>query len=183
MRARRSSTAALGAFTVCAAMLPVAGALGAALPGTSVTYTSSADFDKGTLQDVNDDTADQLQLNRTQTFFPYVNIAASARGTMVRIDVNTGQILGEWQSAPNGRGKDPSRTTVDKFGNTWLSNRAEADGGKGSVTRIGVIQGGTQVNADRTANLRHRFSPKCPPVIFRSSMRSAARKPSIWPAG
>jgi streptogramin lyase len=133
-------------------MVPMAGALGAAVPGTSVTYTSSADFDKGTLQDVNHGTADQLQLNRTQTFFPYVNIAASARGTMVRIDVNTGKILGEWQSAPNGRGQDPSRTTVDKFGNTWLSNRAEADGGKGSVTRIGVLQGGTRVNADGTAN-------------------------------
>ncbi|HET9655323.1 MAG TPA: hypothetical protein VFP72_08210 [Kineosporiaceae bacterium] len=142
----------MGAVTLCAAMVPMAGAMGAAVPGTSVTYTSSADFDRGTLQDVNHDTADELQLNRTQTFFPYVNIAASARGTMVRIDVNTGTILGEWWSAPNGRGKDPSRTTVDKFGNTWLSNREEADGGKGSVTRIGVIEGGTRVNADGTAN-------------------------------
>lgn len=151
MQFRQSVVAVVGTVTVCAAMVPIAGALAVAVPGTSVTYTSSADFDEGTLQDVNHDAADQLQLNRSQTFFPYVNIAASARGTMIRIDVNTGTILGEWQSAPNGRGRNPSRTTVDKFGNTWLSNRDEADGGKGSVTRIGVIQGGTRVNADGTA--------------------------------
>ncbi|HCU49285.1 MAG TPA: hypothetical protein DGG94_05655, partial [Micromonosporaceae bacterium] len=94
----------------------------------------------------------QLQLNRTQTFFPYVNIAASSRGTMIRIDVNTGQIVGEWWSAPDLRFRNPSRTTVDRFGNTWLSNRDEADGGKGSVTRVGVIVGGTRSNADGTAN-------------------------------
>lgn len=155
MQFRRPTTAALGALAVCVATAPTAGAAGvpgAAVPGTSITYTSSADFDKGTLQDVDHDTADQLQLNRTQTFFPYVNIAASARGTMLRIDVDTGKILGEWRSAPNGRGQDPSRTTVDKFGNTWLSNRAESGGGKGSVTRIGVIEGGTRVDADGSAN-------------------------------
>lgn len=129
-------------------------ALAAPTPGTDVLYTLDADFDRGTLQDVNHDAPnnDQLQLDRSTVFFPYVNVAASARGTMVRIDVNTGQIVGEWASAPNGRGRNPSRTTVDKFGSTWLSNRDENAGGRGSVTRIGVIQGGTRVNADGTAN-------------------------------
>ena len=123
-------------------------------PGTDVLYTLDADFDRGTLQDVNHDAPnnDQLQLNRSTVFFPYVNVAASARGTMVRIDVNTGQIVGEWVSAPDGRGRNPSRTTVDKFGSTWLSNRNEGVGGRGSVTRIAVIQGGTRVNADGTPN-------------------------------
>lgn len=123
-------------------------------PGTDVLYTLDADFDRGTLQDVNHNAPnnDQLQLNRSTVFFPYVNVAASARGTMVRIDVNTGQIVGEWASAPSGRGRNPSRTTVDKFGSTWLSNRDEGAGGRGSVTRIAVIQGGTRVNADGTPN-------------------------------
>ena len=117
-------------------------ALAAPTPGTDVLYTLDADFDRGTLQDVNHDAPnnDQLQLDRSTVFFPYVNVAASARGTMVRIDVNTGQIVGEWASAPNSRGRNPSRTTVDKFGSTWLSNRDENAGGRGSVTRIGVIQ-------------------------------------------
>jgi hypothetical protein len=152
MQARRTAVAALGTLTVCAALLPV-GATAAPVSGTTVTYTSSADFDQGTLQDVNHTaTTDQLQLNQTQTFFPYVNVAASDRGTVLRIDVNTGQIIGEWWSAPNGRARNPSRTTVDKFGNTWLSNRDEGEGGKGSVTRIGVVQGGTRVLADGSAD-------------------------------
>jgi hypothetical protein len=126
----------------------------AAVPGTNVLYTTDADFDQGILQDVNHDSPNnnQLQLDKTNVFFPFVNIAASARGTMVRIDVNTGAIVGEWFSAPNGRGRNPSRTTVDRLGNTWLSNRDEAEGGKGSVSRIGVVVGGTRVNSDGSPN-------------------------------
>lgn len=155
-RRRRQAGAALGAVALAGSVLSVlpSAAGAAAVGGTNILYTTDADFDSGALADVNHDApnSDQLQLNSSTAHFPYVNVAASARGTMVRIDVNTGAIVGEWRSAPDGRGKDPSRTTVDKFGNTWLSNRAESAGGKGSVTRIGVIQGGTRVDADGTPN-------------------------------
>jgi hypothetical protein len=132
----------------------------AVVAGTDVLYTLDADFEEGVLLDVNHDAPNnnQLQLDKSNVFFPYVNIAASARGTMVRIDVNTGETVGEWLSAPNGRGRDPSRTTVDRLGNTWFSNRAEAsdvngDGdGDGSVTRVGVVVGGTRSNADGSPN-------------------------------
>lgn len=132
----------------------------APVPGTDVLYTLDADFDQGVLQNVNHDAPNnnQLQLNKSSVFFPFVNIAASARGTMVRIDVNTGAIVGEWLSAPNGRARNPSRTTVDRLGNTWLTNRNESqdingDGdGDGSVARVGVVVGGTRVNADGTPN-------------------------------
>lgn len=149
----RSRIAAIAAIALLASLSAVS-ANAAPVPGVNVLYTTDADFDRGTLQDVNHDAPNnnQLQLNKRQTFFPYVNIAASARGTMVRIDVNTGDIVGEWFSAPNGRGRNPSRTTVDRLGNTWLSNRDEAAGGQGSVTRVGVISGGTRVNADGTPN-------------------------------
>ncbi len=130
----------------------------AVVPGTNVLYTLNDDFDEGVSQDVNHDVPDQLQLDRSSVFFPYVNIAASARGTMIRIDVDTGAIIGEWFSAPTGRGRDPSRTTVDRLGNTWFSNRAEAtdadgDGNPdGSITRVGVVVGGTRANADGSPN-------------------------------
>ncbi|MBY8852125.1 hypothetical protein K7G98_29190, partial [Saccharothrix sp. MB29] len=140
---------------VGALLLPVGLPATASAPvGEDVLYTLDADFDRGVLQDVNHDApnGDQLQLDRRTTFFPYVNVAASARGTMVRIDVDTGEILGEWLSAPDGQGRNPSRTTVDKLGNTWLSNRNEAGGGQGSVTRVGVIRGGTRVHGDGTPN-------------------------------
>jgi len=156
LRRPRPAAAALGvlAMVVPALVALPAGPAAAAVTGTNVLYTTDADFDQGVLQDVNHDAPnnDQLQLDRTQTFFPYVNIAKSAAGTMVRIDVNTGAVLGEWFSAPSGRGRDPSRTTVDRLGNTWLSNRAEAAGGDGSVTRVGVVVGGTRSNADGTPN-------------------------------
>lgn len=136
------------------AIIPATPAAAAPVPGTDVLYTRDADFDRGVLQDVNHDAPgdDQLQLDRTTTFFPYVNVAASARGTMVRIDVDTGAIVGEWLSAPDGRGRNPSRTTVDKLGNTWLSNRNEDAGGRGSVTRVGVVVGGTRVDAGGQPN-------------------------------
>jgi hypothetical protein len=92
------------------------------------------DFDQGTLVDVNHDAPNnnQLQLNRVDTFFPFVNIAASDRGTAIRIDVNTGATVGEWLTAPAGRARNPSRTTVDKLGKVWVANRNEAEGGRGS---------------------------------------------------
>jgi len=138
--------ATIAATAPPASSLPVAGA--------DRTYTTDADFDQGTLVDVNHDAPDndQLQLDKVTTFFPFVNIAASARGTTIRIDVNTGQILGEYLTAPNGMARNPSRTTVDKFGSVWVGNRDEAEGGRGSVSRIGLVTGGTRADADGSAN-------------------------------
>ena len=160
MRTRKRSRRPVRALSVLAAtaltlpLLATPIAVAAPVPGLDVLYTLDADFDQGVLQDVNHDApdSDQLQLDRTNAFFPYVNVAASARGTMVRIDVNTGAIVGEWFSAPSGRGRNPSRTTVDKLGNTWLSNRDEGAGGKGSVTRVGVIVGGARVDGTGAAD-------------------------------
>ncbi|MBI4171572.1 MAG: hypothetical protein HY511_02310 [Actinobacteria bacterium] len=143
----------------CLAALAVAGIWAAAggashPPGTAAaTYTLDADFDEGTLLNVNHNSPnnDQLQLNTSTTPFPFVNIAASARGTAVRIDVNTGAVLGEYLTAPDGMARNPSRTTVDQLGNVWVANRDEFgfSGGssKGSVARVGLILGGTRVDA------------------------------------
>ena len=138
--------------SVLTALPMAAGA--APVAGTNVLYTLDADFDQGQLQDVNHDApnTDQLQLDRVSTPFPFVNIAASARGSAIRIDVNTGQVTGEYRTAPDGMGRDPSRTTVDRLGNVWVSNRQESTGGKGSVARIGLVQGGTRADADGTPN-------------------------------
>lgn len=116
-------------------------ALGA---GGSVTYTADAEFDQGTLINVNHDAPnnDQLQLNDSGEAFSFIWVAASRRGTIVKIDTETGAILGEYQSAPNGRARNPSRTTVDANGNVWAGNRDEADGNRGSVVHIGLVENG-----------------------------------------
>ncbi len=161
---RKRKTALFGAILMMATSLATwladsSPADAAPAPGTDRTYTTDADFDQGTLVDANHTAPNnnQLQLNKTSTPFPFVNIAASARGTTVRIDVNTGSVTGEYRTAPDGMGRNPSRTTVDKFGNVWVANRDESAGGKGSVARIGLVTGGTRANADGTPNPAGQF--------------------------
>ncbi|MBI5648445.1 MAG: hypothetical protein HY962_16060 [Ignavibacteriae bacterium] len=122
------------------------------------TFTLNGDFDLGILENVNHDApnGDQLQLNAVISPRPFINIACSDRGTMVRVNVNTGQVLGEYWTSPSGRQKNPSRTTVDVKGNVWVSNRNEAllvgDEIYGSCVKIGIVIGGTRCDADRTPN-------------------------------
>ncbi len=118
----------------------------------SRTYTTNADFDEGVLSNVNHDVDDQLQLDVVppETELAFAIIACSDRGTVVRINALTGEVLGEYQTAPNPLAKNPSRTSVDDFGNVWVGNRAEASGLQGSVVRIGIVVGGTRVDSSGT---------------------------------
>jgi len=122
----------------------------ATAPGNPGVFTLDADFDQGTLVNVNHDDPDQLQLDSEATPFEFIWVAASARGTIVKIDTVTGNILGEYWSAPDGMGRDPSRTTVDSNGNVWAGNRAEGSNGLGSVVHIGLVENGQCV--DRNGN-------------------------------
>jgi len=117
------------------------------------TYTLDGDFDLGTLLNLNHDApgSDQLQLNANPTPFPFVNIACSQRGTTVRIDVNTGAILGEYFTAPNGWvAIHRERRSISWQRVAYQPRRIR--GGQGSVTRIGLVIGGTRCDADGTPN-------------------------------
>lgn len=139
----------LGFGSALAGFALTAGASMAA--GNPGVYTLDADFAQGTLVNVNYmDVHNQLQLDSKPTPFAFIWVAASARGTIVKIDTVTGKILGEYQSAPDGRGRNPSRTTVDGNGNVWTANRDEAVGNAGSVVKIGLIENGQCV--DRNGN-------------------------------
>jgi streptogramin lyase len=127
--------------------------------GPNAAYTTIQDFSYGTLLNTTTaltpaGTTGQVQFSSTSKPFPYLYVAASNRGTLVRIDVISGTVLGEYLTAPAGNGRNPSRTTVDQLGNVWVSNRDEAGFSpagagtqKGSVTRIGLIIGGTRSGA------------------------------------
>ena len=118
------------------------------------TYTDNADFDEGSAINVTHSVPGQLQLDDTTQAFNFIWVAVSTKGTAVKIDINTGEILGEYLTAPDGRDRDPSRTTVDKNGNVWVTNRAESgsvDGTPmGSVVHIGLEENGGCV--DRNGN-------------------------------
>ncbi|MGR0482376.1 MAG: Vgb family protein [Candidatus Electronema sp. V4] len=120
------------------------------------TWTLDADFDEGTIVNLNHDpNHDQLQLNDFAQPFRFINIPASSRGTVVRVNTDTGEILGEYRTAPEGRGLSPSRTTVDIRGNVWTANRAEGDENgddRGSAVKIGIVVGGTRCNRDGSPN-------------------------------
>ena len=152
------------------------------LPGCCATrtYTFNADFAEGTLLNVNSTTvADQLQINNQISPFPYVWIANSRRGTVVKIDANAtaspGAVLGEYRSAPINMAKDPSRTTVDKFGNCWVGNRLESSSStitingvpttanRGSVTRYAILIGGIRGNRIPDGTSSTGFAPHLQP--------------------
>jgi hypothetical protein len=105
---------------------------------SEVVYRVSSDFDKGDSVNVNsNDVADRLQLNKVATPFNFIWVAASARGTIVKVDTVTGNILGEYRTTP-GQNGNPSHTTVDSDGSVWVVNRR----GPGSVVHIGLVENG-----------------------------------------
>lgn len=113
----------------------------------SGTYTVNADFDKGNLINVNHSTADQLQLSDQVNAFNFIWVSVSGKGTMVKINTDTGAVVGEYYTAPTSQGNgNTSRTTVDKDGSVWVANRNAVyyeDGYYyGSVAHIGLVENG-----------------------------------------
>lgn len=131
-------------------------------------YATDADFQNGYTINLNCSIVhNQLQMNANPTPPNYVNMASGGgveewrpgRGSVIKIDSNTGKIVGEYRSAPeviSGYSSDPgpSRTTVDQYGNVWVANRRDnsyidalgATIYKGSVTKHGIIIGGIRGN-------------------------------------
>lgn len=109
---------------------------------------------------------------------PFINVANSARGTVARIyagsnlSTDPSKVVGEYYSAPNDLGRDPSRTTVDRYGNVWVGNRDEGstapnghvDAFGGSITQIGVVIGGTR--CDKYGNAAQDGNFLKPPFVY-----------------
>lgn len=129
--------------------------------GADKVWTLNANFDEGILVNLNHTTPNQLQVNTVASTYPFIGVAASDRGTMVRLNTDTGAIVGEFRTAPEGMYRNPSRTTTDLFGNTWVSNRDESGwlNGRyrGSVTKIGLIIGGTRSDSNGAPNAAGDF--------------------------
>jgi RHS repeat-associated protein/uncharacterized repeat protein (TIGR01451 family) len=115
------------------------------VPSTGPIFSDTLDFTDGEGVNVEHDEFNHLHLSNQATPFNFIWVAVSSKGTIVKIDTDTGKVIGEYLSSPAGQPKDPSRTTVDHNGNVWASNRAG-----NSVLRIGLVENGQCV--DRNGN-------------------------------
>lgn len=109
------------------------------------TYTTNADFDKGTCIGVEHETVhDQLQLSKTATTLPFIWVPNTNEGTVSKVDTRTGAELGRYRTSPLTYGA-PSRSTVDLQGSCWIANRQI-----GTVVKIGLYENGQYI--DRNNN-------------------------------
>jgi hypothetical protein len=164
----RPSCLVVGAAAVCVGFTSVVRPAQAQIPGCQTrTFTSTADFMDPHAYWININTTgtDQLTVRGSPKPLPYLWAALSGlqRGTIVRIDTENGVVVGEYQSVPGGRSRNPSRTTVDVFGNVWCGNRDETYGDRGSVVKIGLVVGGRRVAADGTPDANGQYLKHDPP--------------------
>jgi DNA-binding beta-propeller fold protein YncE len=129
-----------GVASVLSAGVAVAGDSGIVPCPIGRTFTTTEDFVAGQIVNLTTNTGGRLEVNPQASPLPFLWVAASARGTIIKINTESGQILGEYRSAPDGLGRNPSRTTVDLNGAVWAGNRDEDGGGMGSVVQIALAE-------------------------------------------
>jgi streptogramin lyase len=105
--------------------------------GSFKQYTVDADFQGGTLINVNHNIHNQLQLDSSSKPFNFIWVA---RGTVVKVDTLSGAILGEYLFGPNNAGwGNPSGIAVDTDGSVWLANSNNiGPHGCGTIVHIGL---------------------------------------------
>jgi hypothetical protein len=67
--------------------------------------------------------------------FSYIWIASSPEGTVSKIDTRTGVEIARYATGPASQA-EPSRTSVNLYGDVAVSNRGSTTGGPGGVTKI-----------------------------------------------
>src|SRR5690606_31446075 len=74
--------------------------------------------------------SDSVMLDPEAAAFRFIWVPASRRGTVIKIDTDTGDVVGEYWTAPvydpERPSGDPSRTVVDRDGNVWVGNRDDS---------------------------------------------------------
>ncbi|HOI72991.1 MAG TPA: hypothetical protein PLO63_02480 [Syntrophales bacterium] len=114
----------------------------------SKTWTTSTDFETGTLVGVEDKTVpDQLQLSKSISTLPFIWVPNSNEGTISKVDSKTGTELGRYRTGPT-TGGSPSRTTVDLKGNCWVGNR-----NTGTVVKVGLNENGQCVDRNKNGTI------------------------------
>jgi hypothetical protein len=95
--------------------------------GTGTPFDFSVDQADGVV--LNDD--GHITLDSSRTEHHYVWIANTSQGTISKVDTRSFEEVARYLTGPNGAGNDPSRTSVNTYGDVFVGNR----GGR-SVTKI-----------------------------------------------
>lgn len=116
----------------------------------SRTFTLNEDFLEGTLVNLNVGAGDELRLDSEITApFPFFNVPARSRGTLIRVDTRAGEVIGEYRCFPQGINRagyyGVCRTAVDSEGAVWVCDRNNATSQPASIVKIGLVVGGTRV--------------------------------------
>jgi hypothetical protein len=156
---RSALSSALLAALAALVLFPAPGA--AQVSAASKKYTTTADFNLGTLFNVDTSVPNQLQLATVVTTFNLMWIANAGEDTVSKIDTTTGKELGRYKTWFTGSGPygnhfgdpyqaaAPSRTAVDSEGNVYVANR-HFDGRNPVVLKI-LSSGFIDRNSNGTA--------------------------------
>ncbi|NLH73864.1 MAG: hypothetical protein GX456_12490 [Verrucomicrobia bacterium] len=107
-------------------------------------YASGEDFAMGTM--IGTTAGDgMLTLQDRSVTRPFIWVPNSNEGTVSKVDTRTGNELGRYRVCPVGVTGNPSRTTIDQYGNCWVANRQS-----GTAVKIGLIEAGEYI--DRNGN-------------------------------
>ncbi len=112
-------------------------------PQTAV-YTLDSDFEQGTLVGTRYG-GNELTLADQSVTQPFIWVPNSNEGTVSKINIFSGAELARYRVAPQGVTAEPSRTTIDQYGNCYVANRQCA-----TVVKIGLLENGEFI--DRNGN-------------------------------
>lgn len=116
------------------------------VPPYGKAFTTCQDFAQGQSNGVICESgADNghLRLSEQATTLPFLWVPNSSDGTISKVNSVTGDELARYRVGPSN--SDPSRTTVDLYGNCWVANR-----NAGTVVKVGLFENGQYL--DRNLN-------------------------------
>jgi len=112
-------------------------------PQTNV-YTLDADFELGVLAGTTYG-GNQLTISTQVVTQPFLWVPNSNEGTVSKVNTYTGREVARYRTAPPSVTSQPSRTTIDQYGNCYVANRQ-----CGTVVKIGLLENGEFI--DRNGN-------------------------------